>query len=104
MAGRSRAIFTSAARPAARSPRGRRLPRDHDPAAREGEVAASGQVLDDAAHHLARGADAIGDVLLRQPLADAPLAAFGRIGDVVQTPDDTRVDVLERQALDALGG
>src|SRR4051812_3666799 len=46
----------------------------HDVGAANLDIAAHLQVLHDAAHHLARGADHLGDVLLGQPLGHDLLA------------------------------
>src|SRR6476661_7381824 len=86
-----------------RLPGGRQLADNDDVAAVLGDVAAGAQVLEDPADHLARCADAIGNALLRQPLAHATLPVRARIGEVGEEPHDACVDVLERQALDALG-
>src|ERR671915_1817681 len=47
---------------------------DGDAAAFDADIAAGGEVAQDAVDHLARGADARRDVLLREPLRDDELA------------------------------
>src|SRR6476620_9118129 len=86
-----------------RLPGGRQLADDDDVAVVLGDVAARAEVLEDPADHLARCADAIGDALLGQPLAHATLAVRAQVGEVGEKADDARINVLERQALDALG-
>src|SRR5436190_15815557 len=86
-----------------RLPGGRQLADDDDVAVVLSDVAAGTEVLEDPADHLARCADAIGDALLRQPLAHAPPPVRARVGEIGEEADDTGVDVRERQALDALG-
>src|SRR6266540_7116482 len=55
---------------AALLPSGRQLLQDRDRAVLDGEVAACDEVLHEPADHVARRADALGDVLLREPLGD----------------------------------
>ena len=68
-------------RAGAASPRRRRLLRDDDAVPGEIDVAARGEVLEDPAHHLARGADAVGDRLLGEALAKLAPAVAERIGE-----------------------
>src|SRR5712691_10565400 len=42
----------------------------------DGDVAAGGEVLDDAAHHLARAADPRGDIVLREAFGDDAFAVL----------------------------
>src|SRR6185436_2502521 len=93
------AIFTSP--PGTRLPaRGRRLV-DGDAAGLDRDVAAGGEVAQDAVDHLARGADARRDVLLRQLLRDHQLAAL-LDRELEQDARHAPVDVEHRQAAHVL--
>ena len=67
------------------------------------DIAAHLQVLHHPADHLARSADHLGDVLLRQPLGDDFLAIHG-LGHVEQQARDAAIDVQEREAADLAVG
>src|ERR1700757_2879512 len=59
-----------ACRRAERLPAGRRLLGDGDDAVLDLDVAARGEVAEDPAHHVARCANALGDLLLRELFGD----------------------------------
>jgi hypothetical protein len=73
---------------------------DDDVTAFEADVLADGQVLENPRHHLPRGTDAIGDILLRELLADVQRAVTALLGQIHEHVGHAPVDVLQRQALD----
>jgi len=75
----------------------------HDGGTAHLDVAAGLQVLHHAAHHLARGADHLGDVLLGQALGDHFLAVHV-LRHVEQQARHAPVDVEQRQAADLAVG
>src|SRR5688572_10284826 len=85
-----------------RSPVRRRLPVDHDPVGLDGDVSALNQVLEDAAHHLARAADAARDLGLGELLGDV-LHAVLRDRALQQQACHAPVGVHEREAAHVLG-
>src|SRR3569623_953150 len=66
------------------------------------DVAAGGEVLQYPRHHLARGADTVGNVLLRELALDHEAIALRR-SHAVQVLLNTAVDVEQRQALHVVG-
>src|SRR3954468_11103614 len=75
----------------------------HDARAAHFDVAAGLQVFHHAAHHLARSADHLGDVLLRQPLGD-DLLAVDVLRHVQEEARHPTVDVEQREAADLAVG
>ena len=67
------------------------------------QVASADQVLHQTADHVARRSDAIGDVLLGQTLTHPTRFALAWVGQLREEANDAGIDVLEGQALDALG-
>src|SRR5689334_15934323 len=67
-----------------------------------GDVAAGGEFLDDAAYHLARGADSRGDVVLREALANhASAALLDRV--FVDKSGEPSVDILQGEVKNLAG-
>src|SRR5205823_1852142 len=75
---------------------------DDDAAAFLANVAAAIEVAQNSTHHLARGTDAIREVLLRQPLGDNVLA-IDILRQLEQHSRHAAVDVKQREAANALG-
>src|SRR5688572_28013447 len=89
-------------RPPRRSPACRRFLVDGDEAVLDGDVAARAQVAEDAAHHVARGANALGDLLLRDLVGDVQLAVFLLHGEVEQQARHAPVHVEQRRSFTLL--
>src|SRR5438876_6429113 len=84
-------------------PARRQFFQDRDRALFDGKIAAGDQVFHQFADHVARRADAIGDVLSRQLLGNDLMAAVGDFGERVQQPYETTIDIGEREALQVAG-
>src|ERR1700719_3246759 len=85
------------------SPPGRRLFQDCYGSILDAEITARDQVLEQAADHVARSSDPLGDVLLGEFLRNdqRPVLLDGQRHD---QPDQPAVDVGQRQTLHGLGG
>src|SRR5712691_3349231 len=98
----ARAAACADAREAPRaSPMRREFLVDRDLLGVDRNVAAGGEVLDDAVHHLARAADTRGDIVLGQALGHYPGALLlDRV--LVDELGEAAVDVLQGQVEDLL--